>query len=72
MHKEHIQITITVIYSEHIVSCFQNFADVRIFLFPSNDYITIKEEIQYVFFLFTYSNILNHYGLKRNHYTWIV
>ncbi len=33
----------------------------------------IKEEIQYVFFLFIHIvNILNHYGLKRNHYTWIV
>lgn len=50
MHKEHIQITITIIYSEHIVSCFQNFADVRISLCPSYDYITIQEEILYVFF----------------------
>ena len=49
MHKEHIQITITIIYSEHIVSCFQNFADVRISLCPSNDDVAIKEKSKMFF-----------------------
>lgn len=62
MHKEHIQITITIIYSEHIVFCFQNFADVRLFLLPSNDDVAIKEKIHNVFFVILHKRyILNCY-----------
>lgn len=46
MHEEIFQIPIIVICYELILLCLQNFADIRISLCPSYDYITIKEEIQ--------------------------